>query len=90
MKPGPGWKRYVDTGSRAPRGARGLKLGNGQIDHEGRGSRPARGAWIETCKTKKELSEYTSRPARGAWIETMDYKWLEARRKVAPRAGRVD
>ena len=32
-------------------------------------SRPARGAWIEICRSIPWLWRIASRPARGAWIE---------------------
>ena len=55
---------------RAPHGARGLKHEYAHpLDGES-GSRPARGAWIET-KTEGSVGRMLqSRPARGAWIET--------------------
>ena len=54
--------------SRAPRGARGLKL-------------------QRTCYPPPRS---LSRPARGAWIETAVAHGVLRRRRVAPRAGRVD
>ncbi len=35
------------------------------------GSRPTRGAWIETYLAALNTSYIKSRPTRGAWIETM-------------------
>ena len=75
---------------RAPRGARGLKLGPIVVNHPRRASRPARGAWIETAGTSGTRSAVASRPARGAWIETRNRCPLAGSDGVAPRAGRVD
>ena len=53
-------------------------------------SRPARGAWIETCMGCMCRGKAMSRPARGAWIETITLACYRSRWNVAPRAGRVD
>jgi len=55
---------------RVPRGARGLKLLSKAKWPDWSGSRPARGAWIETSFPLTAASVRRSRPARGAWIET--------------------
>jgi len=54
------------------------------------GSRPARGAWIETTKLCIYFVQPLSRPARGAWIETCEIGLTLFYSVVAPRAGRVD
>ena len=54
------------------------------------GSRPARGAWIETEFPLLVFKPVKSRPARGAWIETWDQIAKIYGEVVAPRAGRVD
>ena len=52
--------------SRALRGARGLKpFGIGAVVLEG-GSRPARGAWIETKENPRQIAEGPRRALRGA------------------------
>ena len=55
--------------SRAPHGARGLKLRMWVKVNYKKLSRPARGAWIEMNNEDKREEESESRPARGAWIE---------------------
>jgi len=81
----------VIVSSRAPRGARGLKLARG-VDLFGElESRPARGARIETKgSTTSGSTGIESRPARGARIETLGRSSAELRAVVAPRAGRAD
>ena len=55
-----------------------------------RESRPARGAWIETPNAARLNLIGWSRPARGAWIETSIGANGSKKKRVAPRAGRVD
>ena len=62
----------------------------GWIEAGGFGSRPARGAWIETYSRAYVLASGVSRPARGAWIETPRLGKGRRSARVAPRAGRVD
>ncbi len=62
--------RTAACSSRAPRGARGLKLPRLRARTGESPSRPARGAWIETSFAPTEIGPIVSRPARGAWIET--------------------
>ena len=60
---------------RTPRGVRGLKYRPRGADDEGRGSHPARGAWIEIkCLSNREGQVTTSHPARGAWIEIRAFR----------------
>ena len=60
------------TPSRAPHGARGLKLLLLGILRINIWSRPARGAWIEMDKNLHfGNGSFLSRPARGAWIEIL-------------------
>ena len=75
---------------RAPHGARGLKRRVLRRRPKWHGSRPARGAWIETAKNPSEQSHRSSRPARGAWIETRSSSEESQCHSVAPRTGRVD
>ena len=58
---------------RAPHGARGLKLRGSAVWQPGSESRPAWGAWIETCRYANVVFELMSRPAWGAWIETYSF-----------------
>ena len=76
--------------SRAPHGARGLKLKIRECLHSEIRSRPARGAWIETARINQLLFAPASRPARGAWIETVSRDLQKLLVGVAPRTGRVD
>src|SRR3989339_4825 len=77
--------------SRAPHGARGLKLSGGQWYDRQYRSRPARGAWIETVPLSGSIETgWGSRPARGAWIETRNLLRSGRLLDVAPRTGRVD
>ena len=55
--------------SRAPHGARGLKLCLFPLTALPCWSRPARGAWIEIGSFAAGPVVTWSRPARGAWIE---------------------
>ena len=56
-----------------------------------RKSHPARGAWIETLFSKKNIKIARSHPARGAWIETCESPIPgSAKNEVAPREGCVD
>jgi len=61
---------------RAPRGARGLKLGVHHSTVLHHLSRPARGAWIETLSREEIAQAMESRPARGAWIETLSIRQI--------------
>ena len=86
---------------RAPHGARGLKLCVILRHVHLHQSRPAWGAWIETCLSAPFPCSCTSRPAWGAWIETLTQllrllgglsrpawgAWIETRRRRfgAPR-----
>ena len=52
-------------------------------------SRPARGAWIETCAHPLYNADEKSRPARGAWIETLlGYGQKLRKGRRAPRGAR--
>jgi len=55
---------------RTPHGVRGLKQVHWRSVHRGHLSHPARGAWIETVRSRSKCSASESHPARGAWIET--------------------
>ncbi len=75
---------------RAPRGARGLKPWRGiracrVCRRAPRGARGLKLRWAVA-----NLPVAPSRPARGAWIETSLRPAESLRRRVAPRAGRVD
>ena len=50
---------------RAPRGARGLKLGDGHALRMMGLSRPARGAWIETAGVEKTTTAESVAPRAG-------------------------
>ena len=82
--------KEIGTGSRAPRGARGLKQDwiYGSSPVGGRAPRGARGLklGLNVCHTLA----FKSRPSRGAWIETPAPGWLRWLHWVAPLAGRVD
>ncbi len=74
--------------SRAPHGARGLKLLIGEVAAQQGRSRPARGAWIETRRELMVMSvALESRPARGAWIETIILRRSPKVFIVAPARG---
>ena len=75
---------------RAPHGARGLKRDDERHNIDQRGSRPARGAWIETLLSHTAPETRQSRPARGAWIETKKPTIKNMVKVVAPPTGRVD
>ena len=51
------------------------------------GSRPARGAWIETLENLVLPVEALSRPARGAWIETLQLRVLITKSMSRPARG---
>ena len=77
--------------SRALRGARGLKLKPDGAIFDRYGSRPSRGAWIETPPEALPLSVVVGRALRGARglkQEAAGQSVLVA--YVAPFAGRVD
>ena len=57
--------------SRTPPGVRGLKHERGRDAVFSKASHPARGAWIETLRTRWTRIALCSRtPPGGAWIET--------------------
>ena len=76
--------------SRAPHGARGLKLSadHGIAHRESRAPHGARGLKPITAREAAEGME--SRPARGAWIETLYHGNKICLVDVAPHTGRVD
>ena len=56
----------------------------------GRGSRPARGAWVEIqFREYHDTAKKSSRPARGAWVEILRHRPPDPHDAVAPRKGRV-
>ena len=77
-------------GSRAPHGARGLKLLKMAETSERNGRAPHGARGLKLHAHGVRISERTSRPARGAWIETSQLidQYIES--SVAPRTGRVD
>ena len=74
---------------RAPHGARGLKQNAACYPDQERRSRPARGAWIETCyRTRHDIAAVSRAPhgARGLKLSKKEQPTLEKRR--APHGAR--
>ena len=76
--------------SRAPQGARGLKLLIAAVGLLAL-SRAPQGARGLKCKALPPITVLVkSRPARGAWIEMRSKLMRKQAKSVAPRKGRVD
>ncbi len=80
----------IAAGSRAPHGARGLKLVDNPASSikECRAPHGARG--LKLFKEVQTFTGLSSRPAWGAWIETVMLSPPYCKIRVAPRMGRVD
>ena len=83
-------KPVSGSGSRSPRGERGLKLDRAFPDTETGESLPSRGAWIEILWLCGEDRPGRSLPSRGAWIEIGLKSQSYTGNPVAPLAGSVD
>ena len=81
---------YVAYLSRAPHGARGLKLNAaGRLIGESE-SRPTRGAWIETFMIARQHKKRTRRAPHGARGLKQCERGGFITAEVAPHTGRVD
>ena len=76
--------------SRAPYGARGLKLRSIPRFFPWRGRAPYGARGLKHLVFSPWLALGGSRPVRGAWIETSFRRIIDRRAEVAPRTGRVD
>ena len=85
------WYSFNDAASRAPYGARGLKLEHPKALGEVFQSRPVWGAWIEIERIIESIGIVMRRAPYGArGLKYIDDAGRSARQAVAPRMGRVD